>query len=42
MIPAKLEQRTFPAQEEWADTVLWIQLHGNQKNMEKGDSFWAA
>lgn len=37
MIPDKLGQRIFPPQEGWANTVLWIQLHGNQKNMNKGD-----
>lgn len=42
MIPAKLGQRTLPSQEWWADTVLWIQLHGNQKSMKKGDWFWGA
>lgn len=39
MIPAKLGQRTLPSQEGWADTVLWIQLHGNQKSMKNGDCF---
>lgn len=41
MIPVKLGQRTFPPQEGWADAVLWIQLHGNQNSMKKGNSFWA-